>query len=157
MDLATALLKAKFTMLLRPQLKDDGNFANNTHVDTAGMVGVLLFLFLVGDTDVASGDAIGSTAEGTAPLIEECDTSGGTYGAVTSAALSDAIQHDDDATLHAVAVDLRKSHKRYMRVQAPHSAAGASLGSNLAILAIGIPDTAPTSAGDMGLEELIQA
>lgn len=157
MDIATALLHAKYSLLLRPQLKDDGDFASNTYVDTAGMDGILLFLFLVGNTDVASGDAIGSTAEGTAPLIEQCDTTGGDYTAVTSAQLSDAIQFDDDASLFAIAVDLRKSHKRYMQVQAPHSAAGASLGSNLAILAIGIPAIAPTNAAQMGLAELIQA
>jgi hypothetical protein len=143
--------------LLRPQLKDDGAFANNTYLDTAGLTGVVLFLLFVGDTDVVSGDAIGSTAEGTAPLIEQCDTTGGSYTAVTGAALADAIQYNEDNSLFGVAVDLRKSHKRYMRVQAPLSAAGASLGSNLAILAIGLPDTAPVSATEMGLAELIQA
>ena len=153
-----ALLKAlKFTLLLRPQLKNNGDFANNTYIDTQGLSAVL-FLLSAGDTDVASGDAIGSTAEGTAPLVEECDTTGGTYTAVSGAALADSIQHDEDAKMFGIFVDLSKSHKRYMRVQAPHSAAGAANGSSLAIHAIGFPsDQMPKSATEMGLAELIEA
>jgi len=148
----------KFVILLRPQLKDDGDFDNNTYVDTAGW-GHLRVLFIVGDTDVASGDAIGSTAEGTAPKIEECDTSGGAYSDVTDAALSDAIQHDDDNKLFGIDVDLAKSHKRYMRVNAPHSAAGAAAGSNLGILGIlSRPiGNGPSGATGQGLEELVKA
>jgi len=157
MDLRATLKSLKLTMTLRPQLKDDGDFANNTYVDTQGL-GAILFVFLAGDTDVASGDAIGSTAEGTAPKIEECDTSGGSYTDVSGAALADSIQHDEDNTLFGIFVDLTKSHKRYMRANAPHSAAGASTGSNLAILAIGFPkDESPRNAAGMGLTELIEA
>jgi len=157
MDLRAILKTLKFTMTLRPQLKDDGDFGNNTYVDTQGL-GALLFLFLVGDTDVASGDAIGSTAEGTAPKIEECDTSGGTYSDVSSAALADSIQHDEDNKLFGIYVDLTKSHKRYMQANAPHSAAGAQNGSNMAVLAIGFPtDESPRDAAGMGLTELIEA
>ncbi len=58
----------KKVMLVPPQLKDDGDFANNTYVDTSGW-GYAEFLLQVGDSDVAAGDAIGSTAEGTAPFI----------------------------------------------------------------------------------------
>jgi len=153
-----AILKAlKFTLALRPQLKDDGDFANNTYADTQGL-SAILFLLIAGNTDVASGDAIGSTAEGTAPLVEECDDTGGTYTAVSSAALADSIQYDEDAKMFGIFIDLAKSHKRYMRVQAPHSAAGASTGSNLAILAIGFPsDQMPRNAAGMGLTELIEA
>ncbi len=150
--------QTKTVLLLRPQLKDNGDFANNTYLDTAGW-GHVRFLLAVGDTDVASGDAIGSTAEGTAPLVEQCDTTGGSYTAVTSAALADAIQYDEDAKLFAIDVDLHKSHKRYMRVQAPHSAAGAVNGSNLCIIGIlSQPDgNAPANAAQQGLEELIAA
>ncbi len=157
MDLRAILKALKFTMTLRPQLKDNGDFANNTYVDTQGL-GSLLFLFLVGDTDVASGEAIGSTAEATAPKVEECDTTGGTYTDVSSAALADAIDYDEDNKLFAISVDLTKSHKRYMQIDAPHSAAGAVNGSNLAILAVGFPkDESPRNAAGMGLEELIEA
>ncbi len=152
------MLKAmKLGLVLPPQLKDDGDFAGNTYFDTLGLAAVM-FVFLVGTTDVAAGDAVGSTAEGTAPLIEECDTTGGAYTAVTSAALADSIQHDEDDSLFGIFVDLAKTHKRYMRAQAPHSAAGAVNGSNLAILAIGFPSNVmPRTAAEMGLTELIEA
>jgi len=155
MNLKTILLHAKYTMLLRPSLKDNADFDNNTYVDTAGMSGVMLFLFLLGDTDVASGDAVGSGGEDVAPYLEQCDTTGGTYTAVTSAALSDSLQHDDDNKIFGIAVDLSKSHKRYMRVHEPHSADG-TVGSCMGILAIGIPDIPPVNATQMGLEELVQ-
>ncbi len=150
--------QTKTVLLLKPQLKNNGDFDNNTYLDCAGW-GNVRFLIVAGDTDVVSGDAIGSTAEGTAPLIEECDTTGGSYTDVTSAALADAIDYDEDAKLFAIDVDLHKSHKRYMRVQAPHSAAGASLGSNLCIIGIlSQPDgNAPANAAQQGLEELIAA
>ncbi len=150
--------KMKMVMLLRPQLQDDGDFANNTYVDCAGY-NHLRVLFAAGDTDVASGDAIGSTAEGTAPKIEECDTTGGSYTDVSGAALADSIQYDEDASMFAIDVDLVKSHKRYMRVNAPHSAAGAVNGSNLCIVAIlSRPSgNSPVNAAQMGLAELVNA
>jgi len=157
MDLRAVLKMMKFKTVTPPQLKDNGDFAGNTYIDTQGL-GSLLFLLMVGTTDVAAGDAIGSTAEGTAPLVEECDTTGGAYTAVASAALANAIQYNEDDKLFGICVDLTKSHKRYMQVQAPHSAAGAVNGSNMAILAIGFPvDESPRNAAGMGLTELIEA
>jgi len=152
------MLKAlKLKMTLPPELKDNGDFAGNTYFDTSGLAAVL-FLFEVGTTDVASGAAIGSTAEGTAPLVEECDTTGGAYTAVTGAALANSIQYNEDDKLFGIFVDLSKSHKRYMQVQAPHSAVGAVNGSYLAILAIGFPSNVmPRTAAEMGLTELIEA
>jgi|GEM_PF-730186 len=147
----------KIVIMLRPQLKDDGDFANNAYVDTQRW-GHLRVLFIVGDTDVAAGDAIGSTAEGTAPKLEECDTSGGSYSDVSDAALTDAIQHDEDNKAFAIDVDLHKSHKRYMRVNAPHSAAGAVNGSNLCIIGIlSEPQEGPANAAEQGLTELVAA
>lgn len=157
MDLRAIPKMLKFKTVTPPQLKDDGDFAGNTYYDTQGLAAIL-FLLMVGTTDVAAGDAIGSTAEGTAPLVEECDTTGGSYTAVTSAALADAIQYNEDDKLFGIYVDLTKTHKRYMQVQAPHSAAGAANGSNLSILAVGFPlDESPRNAAGMGLEELIEA
>lgn len=157
MDLRAILKAIKVKTNLPPQLADDGDFAGNTYTDTLGL-SAILFLFHVGTTDVATGDAIGSTAEGTAPLIEECDTTGGSYTAVTSAALADAIQYNEDDKVFGIFIDLAKTHKRYMRVQAPHTAAGAVNGSNLCIDSIGFPsDQMPKSAAEMGLEELIEA
>jgi len=147
----------KMAILAPPQLKDDGDFAGNTYVDTAGWAH-LRVLFIVGTTDVAAGDAIGSTAEGTAPFVEECDEAGGSYTAVTDAALADPIQYNEDDKLFAIDIDLTKSHKRYMRVNAPHSAAGAVNGSNLAILAtLSRPSIGPKDAAGQGLTEWITA
>ena len=147
----------KAAIMLPAQLKDDGDFASNAYIDTSGW-NHLRVLFDVGDTDVAAGDAIGSTAEGTAPFIEECDTAGGSYTAVTDAALADSIQYNEDNKLFAIDISLTKTHKRYMRVNAPHSAAGAANGSNLAILGIlSRPAIGPKDAAGQGLEELVMA
>lgn len=147
------MLKAlKFGQLVPPQLKNDGDFANNTYFDTQGLSAVLVLLN-VGATDAA----IGSTAEGNAVKLEECDTSGGTYSDISDAALADAIAADEDNGLFAIFVDLTKSHKRYMQINAPHAAAG-STGANMGAIAIGFPsDQMPKSASEMGLTELIEA
>ena len=152
MDMKSILLHLKFGLCLPPQLKDDGDFASNTYFDTAGLAAVL-FLIATGAIDIA----IGSTAEGTAPLVEECDTVGGSYTAVTSAALADAIASTEGSGLFAIHVNLTKTHKRYMRVQAPHAGNG-SVGANAGIIAIGVPDgTIPITAAQQGLAELISA
>jgi hypothetical protein len=152
MDAKSILKHLKFGLCLPPQLKDNGNFDTNTYFDTAGLSGVM-FLIIVGVTDAA----IGSTAEGTAPLVEECDTTDGSYTAVTSAALADAISATEDSKLFAITVDLTKTHKRYMEVQAPHAADGTT-GANAAIIAIGVPSgPVPTGYAAQGLTELIQA
>lgn len=148
----------KKVLLLPPQLKNNGDFAGNTYVDTMGW-GYAEFLMAAGTTDVAAGDAIGSTAEATAPFIEECDTYNGTYTAVSGAALADAIQYNEDDKLFQIDVNLmNKTHKRYMRVNAPHSAAGASNGSNLCIVCIlSKPQIGPEDATGRGLAEHIIA
>lgn len=152
----TEAQNTKKVLLLPPQLKDDGDFAGNTYVDTKGW-GYAEFILAVGTTDVAAGAAIGSTAEGTAPLIEECDESGGSYTALTGAALADSIAYDEDDSLFQIDVDLvNVSHKRFMRVQAPHSAAGAVNGSNLCIICIlSKPEIGPVDATGRGLAEHI--
>ncbi len=148
----------KKVLLLPPQLKDDGDFAGNTYVDTMGW-GYAEFILAVGTTDVAAADAIGSTAEATPPVIEECDTAGGAYTEIAAAVLADAIQYNEDDKLFQIDVNLMdKTHKRYMRVKAPHSAAGAVNGSNLCIICIlSKPNIGPTTAAERGLAEHIIA
>ena len=142
----------KIVILTPPQLKDNADLDGNTYVDTAGW-NHLRVLFIIGTVDIG----LGSTAEGTAPLVEECDTTGGTYTDVAGAALADAIADDEDDKLFAIDVDLAKSHKRYMRVQAPHSGDGTN-GVNAAILGIlSRPEIGPSNAADQGLEELVAA
>jgi len=143
-------------ILLPPQLKDDGDFAGATYIDTCAngvRWGHLEVLIVTGTVDAA----IGSTAEDTAPLVEECDTTDGTYTDVTDAALADAIGETEDDSIFAIHVDLQKSHKRYMQVQAPHAGDGTT-GCNACIIAkLTKPDVTPTSAAQMGLAELIEA
>lgn len=142
----------KFVNMCYPQLADDGDLADNNYVDTAGW-NHLRVLFIAGNLDAA----LGSTAEGTAPKIEECDAPDGEYSDVTNAALADAIADDEDGSLFAIDIDLRKTHKRYMRVNAPHAGDGAT-GVNAAILGIlSLGEVGPKNAADAGLTEHITA
>jgi len=144
----------KVGILTPPQIKNNGDFDNNTYIDTQGW-NHLRVLFITGV--ITASAPIGSTAEGTAPLVEECDTTGGSYTAVTGAALADAIADDEDDKLFAIDIDLTKSHKRYMRVQAPHSGDGTP-GANLAIIGIlSRPEIGPKDAAGQGLTEHIKA
>ncbi len=147
------MLKAmKFGELVPPQLKDDGDLAGNTYFDTIGCAS-LLVLIHVGTVDAA----LGSTAEGTAVVLEECDTSGGSYTEITGAALADAIADDEDNSLFGIHLDLARSHKRYVRIKAPHAGDGTN-GVNASAIAIGFPvDPVPFNAAGMGLAELIEA
>ena len=144
----------KMGIMLPPEIKNNGDFAGNTYIDTLNW-NHLRVLFATGV--ITASAPIGSTAEGTAPLVEECDTTGGSYTAVTGAALADAIADDEDSKLFAIDVDLTKSHKRYMQVQAPHSGDGTP-GAALAIIAIlSRPDIGPKDAAGQGLTEHIKA
>lgn len=152
MDLRTILKQLKFGLLTYPQLKDDGDLANNTYIDTRGL-SALLVLIQIGAIDIG----FGSTAETTKPLVEECDTTGGSYTAVTGAELSACPGASDDGKLYGIYIDLTKTHKRYMQVQAPHAGNGTA-GVAAAILAIGFPtEVGPINATQMGLAELISA
>jgi len=139
----------KKVLLLPPQLKDDGDFAGNTYVDTKGW-GYAEFLIMTGTIDAA----MGSTAETAAPKIEHCDTSGGTYADLTDAALADAIADTEDDSLFQIDVDLvNVSHKRFMRVNAPHAGDGTN-GVNAAIVCIlSKPELGPQNATERGLAE----
>jgi len=141
-------------LLLPPQLKDNGAFAGNTYIDTCQngtQWGHLRILFIVGTLDIG----VGSTAAGTAPFVEECDTTGGSYTAVTSAALADAIGAGEDDKLFAIDIDLRAAHKRYMAVNAPTAGDGTA-GANMAIIGIlSKPQVAPDTATLRGLIENI--
>ncbi len=120
----------KAVIALRPQLKNNGAFANNLYWDRMGWNHERV-LFIVGDTDAA----IGSGDAATPPLVEECDTVGGAYTAVSGAALSAVIGATDDNKLFAIDVDLTRTHKCYGRVKAP-TADNGSTGANLGILVI---------------------
>ena len=140
----------KFVNMTYPQLKDDGDLADNNYVDTLGW-SHLRVLFQIGNLDAA----LGSTAEGAAPKLEECDTSDGSYTDVSGGALADAIAADEDGDLFAIDYDLTKSHKRYVQVNPPHAGNGTS-GVNASALGIlSRPDIGPKNAAEQGLAELI--
>jgi len=146
--------KTKVGILLPPQIKDNGNYASNTYIDTKGY-SHLRVMFITGIVDAT----IGSTAEGTAPKLEECDTTGGTYADISDAALADSIAATEDSKVFAIDVDLTAGRKRYIQVNVPHSGDGTT-GSNLAIIGIlSRPnyDDHDGLATDAGLQELISA
>lgn len=144
--------ETKVGILTPPQLKNNGDFDGNTYIDTQGF-NHLRVLFIVGTVD----EAIGSTAEGTAPKVEECDTTDGSYTDVSSATLADAISASEDDSLFAIDVDLVRSHKRYMQVNAPHAGSGTT-GCNAAIIGIlSRPEIGPSSPASQGLAEHIKA
>ncbi len=144
------LQSLKFTQCLAPTAVDNADFAGNGAVDTRGLK-ELAFLIETGDLAAA----IGSTAEGTAIKIEECDTVGGSYTDVTAAALADAIAGTEDNSLFCIVVDLKKSHKRFMRVNAPHAGDGSGTESLISVVALGVRDKTPLDATEAGLTELI--
>jgi len=138
----------KSVVMLSPQLANDGDFAGNAYVDTAGW-GHLRVLLMTGEMDAAVGS--------TAPKVEQCDTAGGSYTDVDGAALADAIGATEDDSFFAIDVDLRRDHKRYMQVNAPHAGAGTT-GANLAIIGIlSDPHIAPSDAAGQGLAEHVVA
>ena len=146
--------RMKFVDMVRPELKDDGDFTNNNPVDTQGW-GHLRVLFYVGITDIT----IGSTAEGTAPKLEHCDTSGGIYADISGAALAASIAADDDGEFKAIDIDLTRGDiKRYVEVVTPHAGNG-TVGASLAVLGILSKPISGSFAGDAaaaGLAELVQ-
>jgi hypothetical protein len=142
----------KLQQLVPPQLKDNGAFTGNTYVDTSGW-NKLRIAFIVGTLDIA----VGSTTAGTAPYVEECDTTGGSYTAVTDAALSAVIGAGDDDKNFAIDIDLTKTHKRYMQVNAPTAGDGTN-GANMTIIALlSRPASSPVTAAEQGFEEIINA
>jgi len=143
--------ETKTIIALRPQLKNNGAFDNNAYWDRKGWAHERV-LFVVGDTDVI----IGSTNTSTPPFVEECDTVGGGYTAVTGAELSAVIGIGDDNKLFAIDIGLTKSHKRYGRVNAP--TAGNDTGANLAIVVqLSRPSIGPKNAAGQGLAEHVAA
>ncbi len=142
----------KIVTMLPPQLKDNGAFAGNTYVDTSRFSD-LRVMFIVGTLDAI----IGSTDTSTAPFIEECDTTDGSYTAVTDAALSAVIGATDDNKNFSIAVDLRKAHKRFMRVNAPTAGDGTT-GCNLCVVGeLSSGQKAPESDAEAGFSERIFA
>ena len=142
---------SKIVILVPPETKNNGAFTTNNYVDVSGFSDAL-FLFVVGATDVI----IGWTDTSTPPLIEECDTAGGTYTAVSSAALSAVIGATDDNKIFGVFVDLRKTHKKYMRIKAP-TAGDATGAAFCALCILSSAKRAPEADAEAGFAERVFA
>jgi len=147
-------LNFKAVPVLPPVSKDNGDFDGNAVYDTQGIGDGILFLIQCGSLAAA----VGSTAE-TDPLkITECDTDDGEFTDITGAELAAAIAAGKDGKVYGIFVSLRKTHKRFMKVDPPHVGSGTGTSSWIAILALGFgPQIAPQTAADMGLEELVLA
>jgi len=144
----------KMVAMVPPEGKDNGDYTTNNYVDTQGF-DRLTVAILTGNLAAA----VGSTAEGNAIKVEECDTSGGSYTDVSGAALADAIAADEDDQIHVIDIDLRKSHKRYMRLNAPHSGDGSGTASDLAVIGILSKGEGnlPNDAASRGADEWVSA
>ncbi len=141
----------KRVVLLAPQFKNNGAFLNNGYVDVSGW-GHLRVEMIVGATDVI----IGSTDTAHAPKLEaDDDAAFGSVADVEGATLAGVIAANDDNKVFAFDVDMRGSHKRFYRVNAP--TAGNVTGANLCIIAtLSDPQISPSSEAEQGLEELVQ-
>ncbi|MCP4569989.1 MAG: hypothetical protein GY841_20605 [FCB group bacterium] len=141
--MAIPIEKTKVGVLVPPQLKDNGEPSGLTYIDTKGYKHLRVYI-VTGTTDIAT------TA---APKLQECDTSGGSYADITSAALADAIADDEDDKAFVIDVDLTKNRKRYIKCLI--TAGNGSTGTNLALLGILSRPDSGTIDVDAGATELI--
>jgi hypothetical protein len=143
------LQEEKVTLMLPPELKDDGDFTGTqVPLDLAG-AGAAKVEIIVGGIDIAAG----STDEATPPILEECDTNSvtaGDWAEIPTAKLAAVIGAGDDNKIFAIDVPFLPGRKRFVRVKAPHAGNG-STGVHLCIrgsvtkLAIG-----PATAAERG-------
>ena len=138
--------ETSYGLLVPPQLKDDGAPAGLTYLDSAGYAH-LRALIIIGTTDVAMTASV---------KLQHCDTSGGSYTDIASAALADAIGATEDDSMFAIDVDLTGSGiKRYIKALA--TCGDGTTGTNICV--VGILSNAEHHAGnaaDAGLTELIE-
>jgi len=137
-------------IMLPCQLKNNGDFAGNTYLDTFG-AGEGRVEIHTGTIDIA----IGSVAE-TEPLkLTECDTTDGEYTDIDGAELAAAIASTKSNKIYAIDLPLAKAHKRFVQVATPHAGSG-SAGANMTIIGILTKlDNGPADADARGLEEHI--
>lgn len=139
--------QVKYVLMCPPELKDNGALAGITYADTQGYSHLRVLI----QTGIVDAD---TTA---APLLQDCDTSGGTYGAITDAALAAAMADGDDDELNAIDVDLTNGTiKRFVKCLV--TAGDGSTGTYACILGIlsrKSSDDHDGLATDAGLTELV--
>lgn len=142
----------RITVMLPPQVKNNGAFDDNAPLDLAG-VGEAYVQLIKGASDAAvgSGDAT------TAPILEECDTLDGDYAEIEGAELSEPIAAGADAEVYRIDVPMRDQRKRYVRVKAP-TAENQTDGAHLTIVGVARKLAhGPATAAERGLAEHIVA
>jgi hypothetical protein len=80
----------------------------------------------------------------------------GSYTAVTGAALAAVLGTTDDNKLFGIRVNLKKTHKRFLRVKAPHAASATGANMSVTCILAGLAEHTLNAAG-MGLSALIEA
>lgn len=142
----------KVGIMLAPMLVSDVTVTGNTYIDTLGYAH-LRVLFISGTND----ETFGSTSATTAPYLEECDTTDGSYSSLSStpgAVLSDYIRAADDNKVFCIDLDLR-GRKRYIEVNTPICGNGTT-GVNICILGIlSKAQIHPDSASEGGFEDWV--
>ena len=145
---------AKWGVLFSPQVADGAAFAANGYIDTLGW-GYAEFLIQTGTL----ADTIGTTTASTAIVIEECETTGGTYTEIAAAVLAAAIAADGDDKLYKIDVNLQnRTNKRYMRIKAPTAGSTGAGAYASALARLSKPmGVAPSTATERGLAANILA
>jgi len=145
---------AKWGILFSPQVADGAAFAANGYIDTLGF-GYAEFLIITGTL----ADTIGTTTATGHPIIEECETSGGSYSEIAAAVLSAEIAAGDDDKIFKIDVNLQnRTNKRYMRIKAPTAGSTGAGAYACGLARLSKPmGAAPSTATERGLAENILA
>jgi hypothetical protein len=133
------------TVLVCPPASVAATTATVTYADCKGFKRARFLLAIGALTQSKTADA----------KLTECDTSGGEYGDITSAAITQ-VTGGASATnaLYAIEVDLTKTRKRYLKPVITIGAAGTGLVS--AVIELFQADELPDTATKAGLAELIK-
>lgn len=146
------ILNFKVLPCLAPSSQDNDDFDGVLAVDTQGLE-ELAFLIQTGSLAAAIG-----SEDAVSPLkIVESDELEGDYTDVKDAELAAAIAANKGNKNFIIRVNLRRTHKRYMKPLDPHAGNGSATESHLAIVALGLPDVSRSDADGMGVEELVLA
>ena len=139
------LHEERVTLMLPPQVKNNGAFGAQTPLYVGG-AGAAKIELLVGATDVI----IGTTNTATPPILEECDTVGGSYTEIASAKLAAVIAATSGDKVFAIDVPNLGQRKAFVRVKAP-TAGNASTGAMLCIRGVVTKQAVgPVNAADRG-------
>lgn len=113
----------KFYHALAPISAASNTDSDSAAVDTQGFEGVI---FIVPITD--SVDTGVATA-----TVKQCDTSGGTYAALSGAVATATSAANDDLNSHLLIVDVYRPLERYLKINLVSATANIAYGDTVAI------------------------